>query len=432
MVASTVKDLNDMRDALWKYLKDSHYEVWMSEKPGFPTHFHPDAMTNCVIAAEHCDHFVLLLDKRAGLPFKRTGITVTEAEYRKARERNKRLSIFVRATLDDQSKIYRQLRRDERRKRKWYADHEVFEFYDRLMHEREAVPFRHTFNDLDDIANGLQSDIEKDSEQNVNYPIEPRMAFGNVLSRRDGGHLLFVYGHGRHRPEKTEDEDEYVKREIEAQIWKAVLPVTSHEPLFNAGHKRIRAPDLDTAFSLAAKIGWVAARSSPHVDNFNALLRIRGMSDLFLEDSPEMKSVSNIVSIGAGDSNVLTARVQNSYYSKLKVRFNAIQDSAYIESLAGGRRQYQKEEQGMLAFLKSPFNSRKLLILAAGVGSLGTSAALLALLKEKDDSAEHLSVWDGNKYDKQCHQRVVEATGFDDIKISDLTVRIVKEFRFLE
>ena len=62
-VSSTVKDLEDLRDELYRTLKELGHTPLFSEKDDFPSNQHPDAMTNCLKVAEECNLFVALLDK---------------------------------------------------------------------------------------------------------------------------------------------------------------------------------------------------------------------------------------------------------------------------------------------------------------------------------------------------------------------------------
>jgi len=161
MVSSTVKDLTDLRDRLYDYLKEKGHEPWISGKPGFPKHLDENSMTACVKAVENCDYFILILDRRAGLTYKKTGTSITEAEYEAAS--NKPMSIFVRVFVDSQCKIYRQLPKEQRKEVKWDCDPGVYDFYNRLQH-LDNVPWRHLFSDFSDIESHLVADI-KNSER---------------------------------------------------------------------------------------------------------------------------------------------------------------------------------------------------------------------------------------------------------------------------
>ena len=167
-VSSTVKDLGYLRDELYRSLKKLGHTPWFSEKDDFPTNHHPDAMTNCLKVAEECDFFVLLLDKRAGLPYKRRegspyqdlfGLTISEAEYRCARKKDKPICIFIHKKAEHGSSIYRQTDEEDRKSMKWYSDPELYEFYDRLMHEGPYIPWRYTFESINDIMGPLNARI---------------------------------------------------------------------------------------------------------------------------------------------------------------------------------------------------------------------------------------------------------------------------------
>ncbi len=182
-VSSTVKDLWDLRDELYRRLKEFGHTPWFSEKDDFPINRHPDSMTNCLIVAEECDFFIVLLDKRAGLFYtKRDGspyqdlfdLTISEAEYRCARRKGKKICIFVRNKVDNESAIYRQTTDPEVRKSiTWYSEPPVYEFYDRLMHEKPHIPWRYTFDSIEEIISPLRKIIgtfqdeltEKDIQQ---------------------------------------------------------------------------------------------------------------------------------------------------------------------------------------------------------------------------------------------------------------------------
>lgn len=165
-VSSTVKDLGDLRDELYRRLKELGHTPWFSEKDDFPIKHHPDSMTNCLIVAEECDLFIVLLDKRAGLFYtKRDGspyqdlfdLTISEAEYKCARRKGKRICIFVRKKVDSESAIYRQITDTEQRKSiTWYSEPQVYEFYDRLMHEKPNIPWRYTFDSIEEIIGPLR------------------------------------------------------------------------------------------------------------------------------------------------------------------------------------------------------------------------------------------------------------------------------------
>nr|QNO56196.1 hypothetical protein FDFOPPHA_00021 [Methanosarcinales archaeon ANME-1 ERB7] len=166
---STVKDLGDLRDELYRSLEDLG-TPWFSEKKDFPINCHPDAMTNCLKVAEECDLFVVLLDTRAGLPYTERegspypdlfGLTISEAEYRCAKKKGKPVCIFIRKRAAHESALYRQMDEEERKKFKFYSEPAVYEFYDRLLHEKPHIPWRYTFDSIEEIMGPLNTIINQ-------------------------------------------------------------------------------------------------------------------------------------------------------------------------------------------------------------------------------------------------------------------------------
>ena len=170
-VSSTVKDLWDLRDELYRRLKELGHAPWFSEKDDFPRNRHPDAMTNCLKVVEECELFVVQLDKRAGLPYKSRDVSpyqdlfnlkISEAEYRCARKKGKPICIFIRKRAEAESSVYRQITDEEQRKSmKWYSEPGIFEFYERLLHEKPNVPWRYTFDSINKIINPLKAVIKE-------------------------------------------------------------------------------------------------------------------------------------------------------------------------------------------------------------------------------------------------------------------------------
>ncbi|NQE45352.1 hypothetical protein C5S31_04940 [ANME-1 cluster archaeon GoMg2] len=189
-VSSTVKDLGDLRDELYRSLKGLGHTPWFSEKDGFPTNRHPDSMTNCIRVAEDCDLFVVLLDKRAGLPYTKRegspypelfGLTISEAEYRCARKKGKPVCIFIRKRAENESAIYRQIK-EQRKSMKWYSEPAVYEFYDRLMHEKPHIPWRYTFDSIREIMGPLNTiigEVQAISSVSYSLPTPPQPYFAH-------------------------------------------------------------------------------------------------------------------------------------------------------------------------------------------------------------------------------------------------------------
>ena len=168
-VSSTVNDLGDLRNELYYHLKELGHTPWFSEMDDFPINHHPDSMTNCLIVAEQSDYFLVLLDKRSGLPYTERAespyhdlfnLKISEAEYKCARKKGIPICIFVRTKVDCESAIFRQITDKEQRKSiRWYSEPAIYEFYNRLMHEKPHIPWRYTFDSIEDIISPLKKII---------------------------------------------------------------------------------------------------------------------------------------------------------------------------------------------------------------------------------------------------------------------------------
>jgi hypothetical protein len=103
-VSSTILDFGDMRSSIQYLLELSGFEVVLSEFPTFPHALNETARLAAVQAIEACDYFVLLVGERYGSRFD-DGISVTRAEFRRARELavegRLQLILFARASVFD-------------------------------------------------------------------------------------------------------------------------------------------------------------------------------------------------------------------------------------------------------------------------------------------------------------------------------------------
>ena len=103
-ISSTDNDLHDIRSCVYKYLKCLEFEVLAFEKVDFNAdvagkHSH-DACLEAVAAA---DIYILILDKRYGSPYyANRKISITEAEYNKAKSLGKIIFTFARKQLFDE------------------------------------------------------------------------------------------------------------------------------------------------------------------------------------------------------------------------------------------------------------------------------------------------------------------------------------------
>ena len=84
-VSSTIVDLADLRSTIKYFLEESGFEVILSEFPTFPHALNATARLAAVQAIDASDYFVLIVGDRYGSQFD-DGISVTRAEYRRARQ----------------------------------------------------------------------------------------------------------------------------------------------------------------------------------------------------------------------------------------------------------------------------------------------------------------------------------------------------------
>lgn len=173
-VCSTVKDLEYLRQSLFLKIRDLGHIALFSENADFPTNRHEDSKTNCIKVTEECDLLVLIIDKRAGIIYNETegspypelfGKSITEAEYLNARKKGKPVCIFIKERTMHNSAIYRTLKNtgyiDEFVEKMWYCDEGVFDFIERLMHEKPHIPWIYKFNSFEDIMGPLQKVINE-------------------------------------------------------------------------------------------------------------------------------------------------------------------------------------------------------------------------------------------------------------------------------
>jgi Domain of unknown function (DUF4062) len=85
-VSSTVRDLADLRSAVKFWLEDFGFDVLTSETPSFPHPLDRDAIAASLAPIADCDFYVLLVGTRVGTLIADEGISVTRAEFRRARE----------------------------------------------------------------------------------------------------------------------------------------------------------------------------------------------------------------------------------------------------------------------------------------------------------------------------------------------------------
>jgi len=111
----------------------------------------------------------------------------------------------------------------------------------------------------------------------------------------------------------------------------------------------------------------------------------------------------NILLVGSGNVNPLTALVLKAYEGQLPVYFDKPTSKAKIISKISGKF-YSREREGwyaaLLCMLPNPWNQKKVAILAVGTTRWGTQAAMMALINSDIPN---------NKYDPNIPAKVVSA-----------------------
>jgi Domain of unknown function (DUF4062) len=85
-ISSTVRDLADLRSAIKFWLEDFGFEVLTSESADFPHPLDRDAVSAALAPIADCDYYLLLVGARVGALTVDEGISVTRAEFRRARK----------------------------------------------------------------------------------------------------------------------------------------------------------------------------------------------------------------------------------------------------------------------------------------------------------------------------------------------------------
>ncbi len=85
-LSSTVRDFRDLRSAMKFWLEEYGFGVLASEWPDFPHAIDREAIDASLAPIADCDYYVLLIGRRAGAIIPESRISVTRAEFRRARE----------------------------------------------------------------------------------------------------------------------------------------------------------------------------------------------------------------------------------------------------------------------------------------------------------------------------------------------------------
>lgn len=89
-LSSTIYDLADLRSAIKYWLEEYGFEVLGSEWPDFPHPLDRELIEAALAPIEDCDYYLLLIGRRRGTVRPELGVSVTRAEFRRAREVRRR------------------------------------------------------------------------------------------------------------------------------------------------------------------------------------------------------------------------------------------------------------------------------------------------------------------------------------------------------
>jgi len=153
-------DIRDVANYVNQELPRLGFEpIWFHKKFDIGSE---DAMKTCLENVKKSDKFILILDKRYGLPYKDTGHSITEEEFLTAYYLKKPILIFVRKDTTVQSSTFHALLKEGKdpteqdlKGLNLKADKGLFQFLERLMHLKEKeggrIPWIESYDFADDI-----------------------------------------------------------------------------------------------------------------------------------------------------------------------------------------------------------------------------------------------------------------------------------------
>lgn len=175
-------DVKWVIEKLYDALEDLDYEpYWFHKRFQVNTE---DTMKECLINVENSDRFILVLDKRYGLPYRNFPHSITEEEFLTAFRKNIPILIFITTQTFAHSKIYHNKKKIKKRVTNKHikelglkADKHLFEFIDRIQHMEEngedKIIWIEVFNFVDDIIEQIKYKWERESKISFEQFIAP-------------------------------------------------------------------------------------------------------------------------------------------------------------------------------------------------------------------------------------------------------------------
>jgi len=184
--------------------------------------------------------------------------------------------------------------------------------------------------------------------------------FPKPFISKEGLDVVFVYGTS---PLDYDDYKKYVEQKGERVELRTAFQ---------------RIGDFDLLLTLSSKFGFEIARSGEKINKFVCY----GRQDFALTEVE--KKEHNLILVGSGYCNKIVKEVLE-YYPNLPIKFETpashqaivyAKDSSNIEVYD---RTLTGKDVGIVALLPNPFNPDKVVLIAAGLRTTGTQAALLLL-----------------------------------------------------
>lgn len=158
--------VQDLLNQTYRYLDKVGFKPFWFRKSTFPQ-LSSNAMDNCLEVVKLTDKFVLILDDRLGLPYKKTDKSISEIEFDTAWEAGQDILVFIRKNIWAYSKVYH---RQTKKKGQKLTSEEfeaicldgemgVYDFIENIQHKKRkaspAVPWIVPFDLFDEIEENI-------------------------------------------------------------------------------------------------------------------------------------------------------------------------------------------------------------------------------------------------------------------------------------
>jgi hypothetical protein len=178
-LSSTCADLEDLRAVLKNSLEEMGYQVWASDRPGFPVDSSLHAQDNCLRNVERADQYVLIVNDRYGSAYDgraydrhplaedpKRSVSVTWYEYLRALACGKPMRILVRERIWDQRSVFQAARKSGTDLKETGLSAELFDFLDFVCNQQKAN-WIHPFGDFTEAKRILCDWLRQDEARNA-------------------------------------------------------------------------------------------------------------------------------------------------------------------------------------------------------------------------------------------------------------------------